>query len=269
MTHPTPPVIMPRQLGAVNWIGFASLLRKEVQRFLSIYVQTVGAPMVTSLLFLAIFSLALGRAVETIKGVPFVSFVAPGLIIMSMAQNAFANTSSSLVISKVQGNIVDVLMPPISAAEFVAAYALGGVIRGILVGAASLVGIMVFIDLPIVNIPMILAFGFLGSLMLALFGLLGGIWSDKFDQMAAITNFVITPFAFLSGTFYSIDRLPEPFLSMAFFNPFFYMIDGFRGGFLGYTDANPLTGMSVLVAVNVVLLLLCYRLIASGYKLKA
>ena len=259
----------PRSYGLINWVGAWNLYLKEVRRFLNVYTQTIAAPMVTTLLFLAIFSLALGRAVEMVNGVPFATFLAPGLIVMAMAQNAFANTSSSLVISKVQGNIVDVLMPPISAFEFVASYALGGVTRGLVVGLATGIGMSFFVDLPLANPLFILMHGFFAALMLALLGIIGGIWSEKFDHIAAVTNFVITPFSFLSGTFYSISRLPEPFYSAAFFNPFFYMIDGFRYGFIGKADAEPLLGAAVMLGVNILLWGIAWRMVHTGYRLKA
>lgn len=259
----------PRRFGRINWIGAGYLYLKEVRRFLNVFTQTIAAPVVTTLLFLAIFTLALGRAVETVDGVPFAVFLSPGLIIMAMAQNSFANTSSSLVISKIQGNIVDVLLPPISPFEFVSAYALGGVTRGMLVGLVTGTAMAFFVDLTIFNLFFIVYHAFMASLMLSLLGIIGGIWSEKFDHMAAFTNFVITPFSFLSGTFYSINRLPEPFYTLTQFNPFFYMIDGFRYGFIGRADSEPLIGLIVMAGVNTALFLWAWRWAKSGYKLKA
>ena len=259
----------PRRVGAVNWLGLWTLYLKEVQRFLTVATQTVAAPMVTTLLFLAVFTLALGRAVESVNGVPFAEFLAPGLIMMAMVQNAFANTSSSLVISKVQGNIVDILMPPLSPAELTVGIALGGTTRGLVVGVATLAGMSIFVDFGIGNPFFVLFHAFAASLMLALLGMIGGIWADKFDHMAAVTNFVITPFTFLSGTFYSIQRLPEFFQTLAHLNPFFYMIDGFRYGFTGVTDTAPMLGVAVMLGVDTVLALVCWRMFATGYKLKA
>ncbi len=258
----------PRRIGAVNWLGFWTLYLKEVRRFLNVFTQTVAAPVVTTLLFLAVFTLALGRAVEVVNGVPFAQFLAPGLVMMAMVQNAFANTSSSLVISKVQGNIVDVLMPPLSPAELTAGFALGGTTRGLIVGVVTVIGMSVFVDFSIQKPFFALFHAFAASLMLALLGMLGGIWSEKFDHIAAVTNFVITPLAFLSGTFYSITRLPEAFQTIAHFNPFFYMIDGFRYGFTGVSDTVPMLGVAVMAAVDVVLLLTAWRLFSIGYKLK-
>lgn len=260
---------LPRHIGAVNWLGLWTLYLKEVRRFLNVFTQTVAAPVVTTLLFLAVFTLALGRAVEVVNGVPFARFLAPGLIMMSMVQNAFANTSSSLVVSKVQGNIVDVLMPPLSPAELTVGFAMGGTTRGVLVGTATLIGMSVFVEFGIAHIGYVMFHAVAASLMLALLGMLGGIWSEKFDHMAAVTNFIITPLAFLSGTFYSIQRLPESFQTVAHFNPFFYMIDGFRYGFIGQSDTTPLLGVAVMIGIDTVLALICWRLFALGYKLKA
>ncbi len=260
---------VPRRYGAVNWVGLWTLYLKEVRRFVKVFTQTVAAPVVTSLLFLAIFTLALGRAVETVNGVAFALFLAPGLIVMTMAQNAFANTSSSIMISKIQGNIVDVLMPPISPGEFVCAYALGGTTRGVVVGLAAGLGMSVFVDLSVAHWGFVLYHAVMGSMMLSLLGMLGGIWAEKFDHIQAVTNFVITPFAFLSGTFYSINRLPETIQTLALFNPFFYMIDGFRYGFIGQSDAAPALGVAVMLGINVVLWTAAWRLVSTGYNLKA
>jgi ABC-2 type transport system permease protein len=256
-------------MGRVNWRGLWELYLKEVRRFTKVWLQTIAAPLVTSLLFLAIFALALGRAVQDVGGVPFIEFLAPGLIMMTMVQNAFANTSSSVIISKVQGNIVDVLMPPISAGELTVAFAAGGMTRGIVVGLAVTAGMAFFVDLHVHNWGYIIFHAIGASLMLALLGLLAGVWSDKFDHMAAVTNFIITPLSFLSGTFYSVERLPENFQAFAHFNPFFYMIDGFRYGFLGHEDALPGIGLAVVAGTNIALLAGCYAMIRAGYKLKA
>ncbi|MBB4267089.1 ABC transporter permease [Roseospira visakhapatnamensis] len=260
----------PRHIGAVNWRGAWELYVKEVRRFLKVYLQTIAAPIVTTLIFLAIFALALGRDVSRpVSGVSFTEFLVPGLVMMAMVQNAFANTSSSVVISKVQGSIVDVLMPPLSSAEILAAYALGGVTRGMVVGAAVLATMAAFTTVHIHAVGYILFHAVAASMMLSLLGIVAGIWADKFDHMAAVTNFIITPLSFLSGTFYSIDRLPENLQIIAHANPFFYMIDGFRYGFLGHDDALPVTGLVVVGLTNAGLLWLSYRMLKSGYKLKA
>lgn len=259
----------PRILGAVNWLGLWTLYVKEVRRFIKVATQTVIAPVVTTLLFLAIFALALGGNSHQLGGVPFSQFLAPGLVMMAMVQNAFANTSSSILISKIQGNIVDLLMPPLSPGELTLAFAAGGVTRGLVVGLAVGLAMAVFVPLEIQDPVLVLCHATAACLTLSLIGTLAGIWSDKFDQMAAITNFVITPFAFLSGTFYSVERLPEAWQVAAYFNPFFYMIDGFRSGFIGHADAPPLLGAAVLTGVDLLLWILVHVWFRRGYKLKA
>ena len=260
---------LPRRIGRVNWQGLWTLYLKEVRRFVKVATQTVLAPLITTLLFLAIFTLALGRSVSSVGGVSFAEFLGPGLIMMAMVQNAFANTSSSLLISKVQGNIVDVLMPPLSPWELALGFAAGGVSRGLVVGLA--VGLVMWILVPIHihSAFFVLFHAVAASLLLSLLGILGGIWSEKFDHMAAVTNFVITPLAFLSGTFYSVDRLPGAWRLIAHLNPFFYMIDGFRYGFIGHADGSLAVGLMVMIAVNAALALLAWRAFAVGYKLKA
>jgi ABC-2 type transport system permease protein len=266
VTDSTPRV---RHFGAVNWLGFWTLYMREVRRFLKVGMQTVAAPVVTTLLFLAIFLLAMGGQQRHVGDIPYVEFLAPGLIMMAMAQNAFANTSSSLMIAKVQGNIVDVLMPPLSPAELTWGFALGGVTRGVLVGVVVAAAMALFVPLPLAAPVFVVFHALAASLLLSLLGLLGGIWADKFDHIAAVTNFVVTPLSFLSGTFYSIERLPPPWHLFALWNPFFYMIDGFRYGFIGRADGPLRLGVVVKLGINVWLLSFCYSLIARGYKLKA
>ena len=252
-----------------NWIGVWTLYVREVRRFAKVYSQTLVAPVVTTLLFLAIFTLALGPDRAPIGGMPFAEFLAPGLVMMAVAQNAFANTSSSLVISKIQGNIVDTLMPPLTAHELTLAMALGGATRGVAVGALVTLAMMPFVEIGVAHWGFALFHLGAASLLLSLIGVAGGIWSDKFDHIAAVTNFVVTPLAFLSGTFYTLDRLPEAFVQIAELNPFFYMIDGFRFGMTGYADARPWSGLLVLVGANAAMWVLCWRMFATGYKLKA
>ena len=264
------PVTAPRhrRVGPINWIGFWTLYHKEVWRFVKVATQTIVAPVVTSLLFLAIFSLALGRSVQNVGGVSFAEFLAPGLVMMSMVQNAFANTSSSIVIAKVQGSIVDLLMPPLSSMEIVAAFALGGLTRGLFVGIAAVAGMSFFVPIHVHDPMMILFHAVAASLLLSQLGLLGGIWSEKFDHIQMVTNFIVTPFAFLSGAFYSVERLPDPWHSIAHANPFFYMIDGFRYGFIGHADGSLIVGMIVLIGANAGLFWLNWRLFRIGYKLR-
>ncbi|MEM7022584.1 MAG: ABC transporter permease [Pseudomonadota bacterium] len=253
----------------LNLIGLRTLYLKEVRRFLKVPGQTLAAPVVTTLMFLLIFTLALGRGGRTVGDLPFLVFLAPGLIMMAIMQNAFANTSSSVLIAKIQGNIVDVLMPPLRPAELMFGLVAGGVTRGLLVAIAVTLSMIPVVALTAAHPGLILFHAVGGSLMMALLGLLGGIWAEKFDQMAALTNFVVTPLSFLSGTFYSIARLPEPFYTIAAINPFFYLIDGLRFGFTGHADGSIVLGVLVVIVVDVGLWLLAHRLIARGYRLKA
>ena len=269
MTEPRPIPPAPRAYGAVNWLGLKTLAWREIRRFIKVHTQTIWAPVITTLLFLAVFALALGGAVQQKGGVPFVEFLVPGLIIMAMAQNAFANTSSSIIISKVQGNIVDTLMPPLSPIELVVGFAAGGIVRGMVVGGVVAICLLPLVTIHVSSPFWIVFHGLMASTMLALLGIAGGVWSEKFDHIAAVTNFIVTPLSFLSGTFYTIDRLPEMWRLAAHFNPFFYMIDGFRYGFIGHTDTNPLLGAAVMLGVNTGLFVLCWRMFARGYKLRA
>jgi ABC-2 type transport system permease protein len=259
-----------RIIGPVNWLGLWTLTAKEVRRFLKVYFQTVVAPVVTTMLFMAIFALALGGGSQRmVGGVPYDQFLAPGLIMMAITQNAFANTSSSLLIAKVQGNIVDLLMPPLSPLEQTVAVALGGVARGLLVGLVVAAAMLCVVPLHVASWPLLLFHAVTASLMLSLVGMIGGIWADKFDHMAAVTNFIVTPLSFLSGTFYSVERLPGYVRMAAKLDPFFYMIDGFRAGFIGHADGSLNTGIWVVTLCDVALAFLAYRMFKTGYKLKA
>ena len=258
-----------RPIGAVNWIGFWTLYSKEVRRFLKVWGQTVFAPMVTMLLFMAIFTLALGGAVRTVGDTPFVQFLAPGLIMMAIVQNSFANTSSTIMVAKIQAVIVDVLMPPLTSLELVTAFALGGMTRGLVVGVSVTLAMSFFVPMEIVHFWAVLFFAVSGSLMLSLMGLIAGVWAEKFDHMAVITNFVITPLAFLSGTFYSVEKLPGIWRTISSFDPFFYMIDGFRYGFIGAADDSPILGVVVMLGMNAALGWIAFELFRRGYKIKA
>ncbi len=264
-----PGAVGPRPMGAVNRLGLWTLYRKELRRFLKVVSQSLLAPIVTTLLFLSVFSVAMGDIVREIGGVPFAEFLAPGLVMMAIVQSSFQNTAGSLLISKIQGNIVDVLMSPLSPGELAAAYAAAGATRGLAVGAVTLGAMAVFVPVQVQAPLTILYFAVMASVMLALLGLIGGIWSDKFEQMAAVTNFVVTPAAFLSGTFYSIERLPPPLNDFAQVNPFFFMIDGFRSGFIGRADGDTLAGGIVLLVLNLALWLVCLQLFRTGYRLKS
>jgi ABC-2 type transport system permease protein len=260
----------PVQIGRVNWIGLWTLYMREVQRFAKVGMQTVIAPVITSMLFLMVFAVAVGERAQLAGDTDFIAFLVPGLAMMTVLQNAFANTSSSFVVSKVQGNIVDLLMPPIGPGELLVGMAAGGMTRGIAVGLVAALVLGVFGGLSMPAAPLTaLAFLILGSLALSFAGILAGIWANKFDEMSAITNFLIQPLAFLSGTFYSVDRLPSPFDTIATLNPFFYAIDGFRYGLLGIADRPVVTGIICLVLLNGVLGWLCYVVLKSGYRLKS
>jgi ABC-2 type transport system permease protein len=252
----------------LNLIGLWTLYQKEVRRFLKVPGQTIVAPVVTTMIFLAIFALALGRAERVIGDMPFLEFLAPGLVMMAIIQNAFANTSSSIMISKIQGNIVDLLMPPLRPGELMFALVAGGVSRGLLVAVVVTAAMAAVVGIAVAHTLIVVFYAIAGSLMLALLGFLGGLWAEKFDQMAAMTNFVIMPLSFLSGTFYSITQLPEPFHAFAYVNPFFYLIDGIRFGFTGHADASVPLGMAVVALVNLALWILAQRLVARGWRLK-
>jgi ABC-2 type transport system permease protein len=253
----------------MNIIGLQTLIYKEVGRYVNVYTQTIIAPMVTTLLFYAVFALAFGADHRVIDGMPYMQFLAPGLLMMTMVQNAFANTSSSMVIAKVQGNIVDILMPPLSPFEFYLGFMVGGVLRGLSVGLATGFIMAVFTEMSIHSLPHILVFAVLGNMLLSTIGLCAGIWSEKFDHIAAVTNFLVTPLTFLSGTFYSVTQLPEVWQKIAHLNPFFYMIDGFRYGFIGHADGNIAIGIGMLVAANILLSTLTLSMIRRGYKIKS
>ena len=252
-----------------QWRGVWSLYVKEVQRFMTVFGQTIAAPVVTTLLFLAVFTVAPGRGGTIVHGVSYAEFLAPGLAIMAMAQNAFANTSSSIIISKVQGNIVDLLLPPLSPGDILMGMTGAGLTRGLLVGCVVALAMSIFVPWHIAHPLFVVYHGVCGALMLSLLGIMGGIWSEKFDHIAAVTNFVVTPATFLSGSFYTLDRLPPLWQQVARLNPFFYMIDGFRYGFIGASDAPVGAGLAVMALVDAALALLAYQMIRSGYKLKA
>lgn len=263
-----PTRVAPRALGAINWVGFSTLYAKEVKRFIKVYSQTIVAPIITTLLFYAVFALALDADKRMVGDIPFLAFLAPGLIMMGMIQNAFANTSSSVVIAKVQGNIVDILLPPLNSIELALGWILGGVTRGLVVGLFTWLVLIMFVPMPVTNPGLILFHAVSGSMLLSTLGVIGGIWSDKFDHIAAVTNFVVMPLTFLSGTFYSVEKLPPEWLFLAHINPVFYMIDGFRAGFIGHADGDILTGILVGIGVNTVLFLLALRMLHTGYKLR-
>jgi len=257
-------------LTGINWGGLNTLYIKEVRRFFKVQMQTVWAPAVTTLLYLAIFTVALGGGGRTIMGVPFADFIAPGLIVMAMIQNAFANASFSLLVGKMQGNIVDYLMPPLSTGELIAGLVGAAVTRAFLVGGAVWLAMLAWPGVSVSMAQPLWAFWFalMGALMLSFLGLLTSLWADKFDHAAAVTNFVVTPLSLLSGTFYSIEQLAPAFQAASHANPFFYVISGFRFGFLGVADSPILVGAAGLFLLNVALWGTCYALVKSGWKIK-
>lgn len=258
-----------RTIKGINWVGVKTLIQKEVGRFVAVYTQTVVAPIVTTLLFYTVFALAFGGVARSVGDIPYLEFLAPGLLMMSMVQNAFANTSSSLVIAKVQGNIVDLLMPPLSPSELLIGFIFGGVLRGLAVGLAAGLVIAIFVPIHIHNIFTLIFYAVSGTMMLSSLGVAGGIWSQKFDHIAAVTNFIVTPLTFLSGTFYAMSTLPEFWQILGHYNPFFYMIDGFRYSFIGYSESPLLLGAIQLTVINALLILLCHWMLKTGYKIKA
>ncbi|MDR2875041.1 MAG: ABC transporter permease [Methylobacillus sp.] len=249
-------------------IGMWTLFKKEILRFWRVGFQTVAAPVITGLLYLLIFSHALGSRVEVYPGVSYTAFLIPGLIMMSLLQNAFANSSSSLIQSKVMGNIVFLLLTPLSYREFFMAFLMASIIRGLVVGACVWLVALFFVDLPMAQPLLIFAFAVLGGGLLGTLGIIAGIWADKFDQMAAFQNFLIMPLSFLSGVFYSIHTLPPFWQTASHFNPFFYMIDGFRHGFFGQGDIAPGISLTVVGVSFLALSWLTLLLLRSGYKLR-
>ena len=249
-------------------IGTWTLFKKEMLRFWRVVFQTVASPVITGILYLMIFSHVLGDRIEVYEGVPYTSFLIPGLIMMSLLQNAFANSSSSLIQSKVMGNIVFLLLTPLSYLQFFIAFLLAAILRGIFVGLAIYLLAIIYIDLPILHPFLVLTFSFLGGGLLGAFGIIAGIWADRFDQMAAFGNFVIMPLSFLSGVFYSIHSLPEVWQILSRFNPFFYMIDGFRFGFFGQSDVSPWFSLTILGISFILLSVLAIQMLKSGFKLR-
>lgn len=265
--HPEPGV---PTIARFNTEGLKTLYLKEVRRFWKVQLQTVWAPAITTLMFLVIFALALGRGGTSIVGMPYADFLAPGLIVMGMVQNSFANSSSSILVAKMQGSIIDVLMPPLSSGELLLAWVAGALTRAWAVGLAVWLAMALAPGVHVTphNPVLILYFGTMGALLLALLGVLTGVWAEKFDHASAVTNFIIQPLTLLSGTFYVVDRVSPLMAAIARVNPFFYVIDGFRAGFIGASDGHLLEGAVGLAAVNLLLWLLCYKVIKSGWKLR-
>lgn len=248
--------------------GFLTLLRKEILRFWKVAVQTVAAPVLTTMLYLLVFSQALASHVQVFPGVPYVAFLIPGLVMMSVLQNAFANASSSLVQSKVTGNLVFVLLPPLSTLEIFGAYVLAAVVRGLMVGA-GVFAVTAWLSPPQIAAPgWILVFAVLGSAILGTMGLIAGIWSEKFDQVAMFQNFLIMPATFLAGVFYSVHSLPPFWQTVSHFNPFFYMVDGFRYGFFGQSDVEPTLSLAIVSATLLVVAGIALRMLHTGWRIR-
>ncbi|WP_296164755.1 ABC transporter permease [uncultured Brevundimonas sp.] len=259
----------PRRYDGINWVGVKTLYLREVRRFWKVGAQTVAAPVVTTLLYMLVFVVALKDSRPPIDGTPFAEFVAPGLIMMAILNNAFANASSSLIQAKIMGTATDFLTPPLSPLELTIGFSMGAATRGIVVGAVTAVCVMPFARLGLANVAAILWFSLTASLMMGMLGVFAGLWAEKFDQLAAVQNFLIMPMTFLSGTFYLVDNLPEPFATISHFNPIFYMIDGFRFGFIGHAEGNVWIGVATSAALTVLGAYGCWRVFKSGWRLKS
>lgn len=253
---------------SINWYGTYNLILREVQRFFRVYNQTIIAPAVSALIFLSIFVLALDSSVHYIHGIKFIDFMGYGLIIMSVVQNAFANSSSSFIMSKVLGYISDLLVPPLSGIEITIAFCVGALVRGIIVGIVVTLCLMPFVEFTIHHPLMLIFFTALSCMFLGLIGILAGIVANSFDQNAAITSYIITPLSFLSGTFYSVEKLPKIFKLINGFNPFFYMIDGFRYSLTDHADSNIFIGLLILTISNVTLFIVITKLLNAGWRIK-
>ena len=258
-----------RNFGYVNWIGSINLFYKECNRFMAVWQQTLLSPLVSSLLFLSVLSLALGNNKDAVLGHSFISFLAPGLIAMSILTQSFSHAVSSLMIAKIQGNIVDMLYAPLSALEVSVAIILAAMTRSFLIAIISIIVFSLIVEIPISNIFYIFIFGFLSSFILGSLGFITGLWAEKFDHTATVTNFIITPLSFLSGVFYSIEKLPEFFQTISYINPFFYMIDGFRYGFLGVSDGSINVGIVYLTILSFIMWFTSFYLYKIGYKIKS
>ena len=259
----------PRDYRGVNWVGLKTLYLREVMRFWKVWMQTVLAPVVTTLLYMMIFVVAMRGARPAVEGVPFAQFVGPGLIMMSLLNNAFANSSSSLVQAKLMGTAVDFLTPPLSPAELAVGFTLGAVTRGVLVGMVTALTVWPFARFGVAEPWAVLYFSVMASVVMALVGVAAGLAAEKFDHLAAVTNFIVMPMTFLSGTFYRVTNLPAPFNTISKFNPFFYMIDGFRYGFIGRADGSIGVGVVYTLALAAGLGLMVLQIFRTGWRLKS
>jgi ABC-2 type transport system permease protein len=263
----SPPV--PRRHDGINWVGLQTLYLREVRRFWKVGAQTVAAPVVTTLLYMLVFVVAVKGGRPPLDGTPFAEFVAPGLIVMAMLNNAFANSSSSLIQAKIMGTSTDFLTPPLSPLELTIGFSLGAATRGIVVGLVTAICVMPFARLGLHNVLAIVGFGMAASLMMGMAGVLAGLWAEKFDQLSAVQNFVVMPLTFLSGAFYLVENLPEPFATISHFNPFFYLIDGFRYGFIGHSEGNLMIGAVMSAVLIVVLGISNWLVFRSGWRLRS
>ncbi len=259
----------PRDYHGVNWEGLSTLYRREVLRFWKVAFQTLLSPVVITLLYMMVFVVAMRGARPAVQGVTFAQFVAPGLIMMSILNNAFANSSSSLVQAKLMGTAVDFLTPPLSPAELAVGFTAGAVTRGLLVGAVTTITVWPFSRFGLAHPWAVLYFAVMSSVVLALVGVVTGLWAEKFDHLASVTNFIVTPMTFLSGTFYRVTNLPPPFAAISKFNPFFYMIDGFRYGFIGKADGSVTVGVIYTLVLAVVLAGVVWQIFRTGWRLKS
>jgi ABC-2 type transport system permease protein len=260
----------PRDYAGFNWTGFLTLYQREVRRFWKVGMQTVAAPVVTTLLYMMVFVVAVRGASPPVEGTPFAQFVAPGLIMMAILNNAFANSSSSLLQAKMMGLTPDFLTPPLSALEQVLAFTLGAATRGVVVGlvTALTIALLPYNQVSVAHPWAVIYFSVGASLLMGLVGIATGLWSEKFDHLAAITNFLIMPMTFLSGTFYLVDKLPEPFRTASHYNPFFYLIDGFRYGFIGEADGDLRVGVALTAVLAAALFAWSWRVFVTGWRLK-
>ena len=257
----------PRDYSGINWVGLQTLYVREVRRFFKVGLQTLAAPVVTALLYMLVFVVAVGGG-RGVNGIAYGSFVAPGLIMMQILSNAFANSSSSLLQAKFNGMMGDFITPPLAPLELLIGFGAGAATRGLFVGTVSLAAILPFAHLSVAQPWAVVYFGLSAALIMAFIGIMAGLWAEKFDHMAAVTNFVIMPMTFLSGTFYLIEKLPEPFRSFSKFNPFFYLIDGFRYGFIGQAEGSLAVGASMTGVLVLALGWVCFWMFESGYKIK-
>ena len=258
-----------RRFGYINWIGAFALYKKEVLRFLNVWAQTIFSPIVSALLFLVVLNLAIGDQRGEVLGASFINFLAPGLIAMQIIQQAFSHSSSSFMIGKIQKNIVDILYAPLSPAEVTLAVTFAAITRSVMIAFISIIVFHFLIDLQVQNFIYLIIFTFLSAFILGAMGVIAGLWADKFDHMATVTNFIIVPLSFLSGTFYSIERLPDFLKTVSKANPFFYMIDGFRFSVIGQSDSSIMTGVIYLTILSLVIWFIAYILFKIGYKIKS